>query len=99
MQRYPRILLLVVGLGLIALASLGLAQPGQPKAGTANVDAFVARLMAFDKNADGKLAREELTDERLLRLFDRADANKDNTVTKEELVALATQEVALGGQP
>src|SRR5262249_27702512 len=47
------------------------------------------RLMAFDKNKDGKLTREEVTDQRLLRLFDMADTNKDGVVTKEELIALA----------
>jgi hypothetical protein len=66
------------------------------------VDAIVARMMAFDKNKDGKLTRDEITDERLLRLFDRADANKDGVVTKEELVDLATrmvaEEAAAGGQ-
>jgi len=53
------------------------------------VSRFVSRMMAFDKNKDGKLTRDEITDSRLLRLFDRADANKDGVVTKEELTALA----------
>ncbi len=52
---------------------------------------IVKRLMAFDKNKDGKLTRDEITDERLLRLFDMADTNKDGIVTKEELVALAAK--------
>lgn len=56
---------------------------------------FVDRMMAFDKNHDGKLTREEITDERLLALFDRADANHDGIVTKEELEALYAKE---GGQ-
>jgi hypothetical protein len=64
------------------------------KADGAAVDALVARLMAFDKNKDGKLTRDEITDERLLRMFDRADANKDGVVTKDELLALARQMVA-----
>ncbi len=50
---------------------------------------IVTRMMAFDKNNDGKLTRDEITDERLLRLFDQADTNKDGVVTKEELIALA----------
>ncbi len=91
MKRFPRFLLL--GIGLILLGSLGLAQPGAPSA----TDGFVERLMAFDKNKDGKLSREEVTDTRLQRIFTRADTNKDNVVTKEELVALATQEAAVGG--
>ena len=48
-------------------------------------------MMAFDKNKDGKLTKDEMTDERLLRLFDQADTNKDGVVTKEELMALAAK--------
>ena len=44
-------------------------------------DDTVTRMMEFDANKDGKLTREEVTDERLTRLFDRADADKDGTVT------------------
>jgi len=61
---------------------------------TAAVDAIVARMMAFDKNHDGKLTRDEITDPRLQRLFDRADANHDGVVTREELTALAQKMVA-----
>src|SRR2546423_11058023 len=59
---------------------------------------IVTRLMAFDKNKDGKLTREEVTDERLLRMFDRADTNKDGVVTKEELIALAEKLDAESGR-
>ena len=51
-------------------------------------------MMAFDKNHDGKLTRDEITDPRLLRLFDRADTNHDGVVTKEELTALAKKMIA-----
>src|SRR2546428_6633646 len=93
-----RLWTLVGGLGV--RASVGAAQSpkdqpsGTPKGGPTNasaVDAIVARMMAFDKNKDGKLTRDEITDERLLRLFERADADKNGVVTKEELTALATQ--------
>jgi hypothetical protein len=83
--------------GLVIGSSLALAQrPGGPGGGPrgGNPDDFVARMMEFDKDKDGKLTRDEVTDERLTRLFDRADANKDGTVTKEELTALATREQA-----
>ena len=67
----------------------------QPSAGT---DAAVARLIAFDKNGDGKLTKEELNDERLGRLFDRADANHDGLVTTEELTTLfLTESATFGG--
>jgi hypothetical protein len=66
--------------------------PGRGTGASESVDAFVAKIMAFDKNHDGKLTRDEITDRRLVRLFDRADANKDGVVTKEELVALYQKE-------
>jgi hypothetical protein len=96
MRTLTRMLLVA---GLLCAASITTAQPpeggkggkdrGAPKAFDA--DAFVARMMAFDKNKDGKLTRDEVTDARLLRLFDRADTNKDGVVTKEELEALAAK--------
>lgn len=72
------------------------------QAGSAAPDGLAARLMTFDKNKDGKLTRDEITDDRLLRLFDRADANRDGVVTKDELSSLATQSAAeepRGGGP
>ena len=68
--------------------------PGRPGAGGG--EEFINRLMALDANKDGKLTKDEVTDERLQRLFDRADADKDGVVTKEELAALAKQFAAAG---
>ena len=87
-------LLLTICFGALASSTLAQEPKNKPKAEPANaalVDSIVARMMAFDKNKDGKLTRDEITDPRLLRLFDRADVNKDGVVTREELVALATQ--------
>jgi hypothetical protein len=73
----------------------------QPPAASAGKDysqsPYVTRMMAFDKKHDGKLTRDEITDRRLLRLFDEADANKDGIVTKEELMALAAKKEADSG--
>jgi hypothetical protein len=69
---------------------------GDPQAG-GGADAGVTRLLAFDKNEDGKLTKEELNDERLGRLFDRADGNHDGVVTKEELTTLIARESATVG--
>ena len=57
-------------------------------------DTFIAKMMAFDADGDHALARKELTDARLLPLFDRADADKDGVVTKAELTALLEKESA-----
>jgi hypothetical protein len=89
--------------GLLLAAPFAAAQPpagGRDGAAkSADADAFVARLMAFDKNKDGKLTKDEITDERLHRLFDRADANKDGVVTREELLALFAREAPAAGSP
>jgi hypothetical protein len=86
--------------GLLAAASLAMAQPpggdraAFPKSAGADADEFVTRMMEFDKNKDGKLTRSEVTDQRLHRLIDRADANHDGVVTKDELTTLAAKEQA-----
>lgn len=49
---------------------------------------MVKRLMAFDKNGDGKLAKDELSS-RMQSLISRADTNKDGFADKDELMKLA----------
>src|SRR5260221_13876627 len=106
MRHLSRIVMLTFGLGVFA-AVAGAQPPNDrkgdgPKANAkSTADAIIARMMAFDKNKDGKLTRDEITDERLLRLFDRADTNKDGVVTMEELKALAEKMAAdepMGGR-
>jgi Ca2+-binding EF-hand superfamily protein len=46
-------------------------------------------LMAFDRNGDGTLNRDEVS-ERFRGLFDRADANNDGILTKDELQQTAS---------
>ncbi len=87
----------LTGIGSCLLAaSIAVAQRtgDNNRAGGAPQSDLVSRMMAFDKDKDGKLTRAEVTDERLLRLFDRADADKDGNVTRDELTALATREAA-----
>ena len=93
---------IVLGL-IVCYAALALAapltaqQPGQGRRTTAKAavpDDLVDRMMAFDANEDGKLTRPEVTDQRLLGLFDRADTNKDKVVTRSELNALLVRERA-----
>jgi len=47
-------------------------------------DDLADTLMAFDRNTDGRLDRAEVP-ERFQGLFDRADANKDGVLTRDEL--------------
>jgi hypothetical protein len=63
--------------------------------GGGNPEELVTRMMAFDKNGDGKLGRDELP-ERMQGLMDRADANKDGFVDKAELTALAARQSQRG---
>ena len=79
--------------------SLVLAQRPGPAGGDSSnggADEVVSRLMRFDKNNDGKLTKDEVTDERLIRIIDRADADHDGFVTKAELTSLANREPASG---
>src|SRR6266567_1369796 len=82
--------------GLVCATSPAFAQrPGdgdKPAASSAAADAFVARMMKFNKSKDGKLTKDEVTDKRLLPLFERADANHDGVVTADELKALYAKE-------
>jgi hypothetical protein len=74
----------------------------QPKKDYSNCP-LVTHMMAFDANHDGKLTREELTDDRLHRLFDQADVNHQGFVTKDQLTALAAkldaELPAIAGEP
>jgi hypothetical protein len=62
-----------------------------PAPGAANL---AERMMLFDANKDDKLTKSEVTDDRLKRLFDLADADKDGTVTRSELNVLIVRERA-----
>src|SRR4051812_2545842 len=51
-------------------------------------DEMVATFMAFDKNKDGKLTKNEVP-ERMQGMFARADANHDDALTADEIKAAA----------
>lgn len=58
----------------------------------ASADDLTDTLMAFDRNSDGRLDRAEVP-ERFQGLFDRADANKDSALTRDELKQSASATV------
>src|SRR5439155_18775164 len=104
MLKLQRILLAVTCAAALMSQAIGQApsgksaqDAGKEKSKDGN-SSIVTGMMAFDKNKDGKLTKDEVTDVRLHRLFDRADANKDGVVTKEELMAVAAQLDAEYGQ-
>jgi Ca2+-binding EF-hand superfamily protein len=61
--------------------------PGRSPQGV-SVEDLVERVMAFDKNGDGKVTKEELP-ERMHHLLELGDTNKDGALDKEELKKLA----------
>jgi hypothetical protein len=54
------------------------------------VDDIVERIMAFDKNKDGKVTKDELP-ERMHHLIAEGDLNKDGALDKEEVKKLVTR--------
>jgi hypothetical protein len=69
------------------------AQPpgGKKAAKDYGESSIVTKMMAYNTTKDGKLTKAQLTDQRLHRLFDLADTNKDGVVTRDELMALAAK--------
>jgi hypothetical protein len=98
---------LMVSGSLASSVFLAAQEPGdgqRAKSKAAAGGGLVARMMKYDKNKDGKLKKSEVTDQRLKRLFDQADTDKDGTLTNEELTAFAAREetkarVSRGGGP
>ena len=66
----------------------------QPLPSGPGVDDIVARLMAFDKNKDGKITKDELP-ERMQFLIDLGDTNKDGALDRDEIKKLATSRATI----
>src|SRR5262245_51717876 len=98
-------LVLLVTLGLVGVGGGSAQPPGKKKgppdkfgkkggfgkgfgAGL-SVDQIVQRIMAFDKDNDGKVTREELP-ERMQHLLALGDTNKDGALDRDEIRQLAT---------
>jgi hypothetical protein len=61
-----------------------------------SAEQIVERLLAFDKNNDGKITADELP-ERMQHLIALGDINKDGALDKEEIQKLATTLEAFAG--
>jgi hypothetical protein len=63
--------------------------PDPPLTRPISLEEIVERFMAFDKNKDGKLTRDELP-ERLHPLLERGDTNKDGAMDRDEIRKLVS---------
>jgi Ca2+-binding EF-hand superfamily protein len=61
-------------------------------------EGLVERLMGLDKNGDGKLTKEELPEWMQERMFERADANGDGAIDRQEAEQIA-ERLRRGPQP
>jgi hypothetical protein len=86
---------------VVAVAITGVAvtqpPPGQPpprgpgaRPRGVSADDLVERLMAFDKNKDGKVTKDELP-ERMHYLIELGDTNKDGALDRDEIKKLAAR--------
>ncbi len=91
---------------VLLLAGAAAAQPPGPKLGPreivrpapVRVEDVVERIMAFDKNKDGKVTRDELP-ERMHHLIEQGDTNKDGGLDRDEIQKLATTMASAPGGP
>jgi hypothetical protein len=71
----------------MAVSFIAVAQEAPPPADQKSQEsALVTKMMGYGKKQKGKVSRDEVTDERLLRLFDLADTDKKGVITKEQLL-------------
>lgn len=100
-------LMLALVAGMLGISGVTEAQqegkkkdnPKAGKEGAPNIEQMMERLLSFDKNNDGKLSKDELSDERLSRIFEQADTDKDGLVTKDELKKLLETRFSGAGRP
>ena len=94
---------------VLALGSLGLQAKDKPAKAGKGADYKPEEVVKqFDKNADSKLSLEEFSAMKKFqkdkdpaaaakKAFEEADANKDGSVTAEELMAVHEKKMAKGG--
>ena len=70
--------------------------PGGPPQQGNDPEEMVKNLMAFDKNGDGKLSKDELP-ERMQGMLERGDTNKDGFLTPDEIRIMAAAQQGPGG--
>lgn len=87
------------GMGKGKGKGMGKGKGGHGPAPTTNPDEAVKTLMQFDKNADGKLSKDEVP-ERMQGIFENNDANKDGLLSPDEIkAATASSSGGAGAAP
>ena len=71
---------------------------GPPQSSGADPEEMVNNLMAFDKNGDGKLSKDELP-ERMQGMLARGDSNKDGFLSPDEIRTMAAAQQQTQGGP
>jgi hypothetical protein len=104
-MRSIKLLLMSALMAALVFGGVGVAQrPDQKKEPSRglgrpapiSVDDIVERIMAFDKNKDGKVTKDELP-ERMHHLIKLGDTNKDGALDKDEIKKLAAKLAAAPG--
>jgi hypothetical protein len=89
----------------LAIVGAAVAQPPDPRPGPLrervrptpiSEDDIVERIMAFDKNKDGKVTKDELP-ERMHHLIDQGDTDKDGALDRDEVKRLVAARAAAPG--
>ena len=88
MRRQSVLLMTLFTLGVTAPAQAQFVHLATPQPAQMTPDIVVARLMSFDTNHDGKVARAELP-ERMQPLLSRGNVNDDDALDSAELRRLA----------
>ena len=88
MRRVSVLLMTLLALGVTAPVQAQLAKVAFPPPTQMTPDIVVARLMSFDTNHDGKVARAELP-ERMQPLLSRGNVNDDDALDSTEVRRLA----------
>jgi hypothetical protein len=105
MRSIKRLLMTTLPAALI-LAGATVAQPPDLKKGPprdlvrpapVSVDDLVERIMAFDKNKDGKVTKDELP-ERMQFLIELGDLNNDGALDRDEIKKLVTSRSTAPGE-
>lgn len=77
------ILVVVIAVGIALFSIFKKREPSGP-----TPDEIVQELLEFDRNGDGQLSKDELS-ERMQGLFTRGDTNQDGILSHDELRKMA----------